>query len=627
MCGFVGAVFSRPTTNEDVAAVETAVRTLAHRGPDGQGIQLVEGANAVLGFQRLAIIDIEGGDQPMATGRGHHIVFNGEIYNYAALRSELAGQGIRFSTSSDTEVLLELLASRNEQALQELHGMFTLGFIDVAAQRLLLARDRLGIKQLYYVEVPDGFFFASEPKGLLALPWVEAHLNEALLPAYFAFRCAPSPDTLFQGIRKLPPGHILTRDLAGDRMEVRPFWQLPTAEEREGSWGESLDGFEAAFLRSVERRLVADVPVGAFLSGGLDSSLVVAATHRLGRRGVHTYSATFPGSPDDEAEFARRVGRRFSTEHSEYPTAAPDFLQILPEWVDLNDDLVADASSLPLMWVSRLARASGCYVLLSGEGADELFAGYGSYHKFRLLRSLSWVFPSSSARKAVMGLLLRSGALSGQDKPRVEEYFIRRNPYMGTAAVLAADGIERLFEDGTEGLAAQLPTAAGHSLPELCAFDFVRRIPDDLLVRTDRATMGASVEARVPFLDHELVELAFRFPSRYRAVPGMSKILLRRLALRWNVPIQTVVHRKIGFQLPIGDWFRGPMRPMWQAILADRVVPSLAYDRISRLVEAHQQGEGRFEELLWRVASLELWYRRWIAGETALSELLGRNAA
>jgi asparagine synthase (glutamine-hydrolysing) len=619
MCGFVGGIFREAVEPRDVEALRRAVRTLAHRGPDAEGVTVVAAAGAVLAFRRLAIIDLATGDQPMSVEGTQHLVFNGEIYNYRDVRRSLERAGVRFTTASDTEVLLRSLMRSGAAGLAELRGMFAFGFLDVPGRSLLLGRDRLGVKQLYFADVPAGFFFASEPKALLALPWVRAEFADEHLAAYFTFRSVPAPDTLFRGIHKLPAGALLTYDLDTRRSRVERYWKLPS--ERDDidppvRASEALDAFEAAFLQSVRRRLVADVPVGAFLSGGLDSSTVVAAMHRLGHPEIRTFTATFPGTRDDETTFARRVAERFGTEHHERAAGDDEFIAALPRWVELNDDLVADASSLPLYCVSQLARDSGCIVLLSGEGSDELFGGYGSYHKYVLLRAFASCVPSKAGRRALTRALAAVGLLGPHDRPRVEEYFERRQPYMGTAAVFGATELTQLL--GAARSHASLPRATGNGIAQLGAFDFVRRIPEDLLVRTDRATMGASVEARVPFLDHDLVELSCRLPGWARSVPGVSKIVLRRLAHRWGVPYQTILHRKIGFHLPIGAWFRGPLRRLWTTILTERVVPGINYEFVAQLMRAHERHEGHFEEPLWRIAALELWYRRWIMHDNAV---------
>ena len=628
MCGVVGGIFRRPVTDRDVQAVRTAVRTLAHRGPDAEAVAVVSDANAILGFRRLAIIDLATGDQPMATGTGQHLVFNGEIYNYRELRVGLTAAGVQFRTSSDTEVLLHTLARREggASALAQLRGMFTFGFLDVPAGVLLLARDRLGKKQLYYADCAEGFFFASEPKALLALPWITPEFAVERLPTYFTLRSVPAPGTLFRNISKLPAGCFLAYDLASGTSRVERYWSPGADGKPVVPLGEAVDRFETALLDAVRSRLVADVPLGAFLSGGLDSSLLVAAMRRLGHPVVRTFTATFPDSPDDESTLARRTSQRFETEHHEFPTRPSDFLNALPDWIELNDDPVADASSLPLLCVSRLARQAGCIVLLSGEGADELFGGYGSYHKFVLLHRLAGLVPTEAARRRLAELVGSTGAIAGQDRSRVEEYFVRRAGYLGTAALLGETALSRLFTtDARDGVA--LERAAGAELADLCALDLARRIPDDLLVRTDRATMGASIEARVPFLDHELVNLALRLPRAARALPGLSKVVLRRIARRWRVPWRTIVHRKIGFQLPLGTWFRGPLRGWWSLVLAERLVPGIRYEEVARLVQAHQSGQGAYEEILWRVASLEWWYRRWIGGQAAPAPLQERAVA
>jgi asparagine synthase (glutamine-hydrolysing) len=613
----------RPVTQADALAFRRAIRTLAHRGPDAEECTVVSEANAVLAFRRLAIIDLAGGDQPMTTGTGQHLVFNGEIYNYIDVRSRLAARGVRFESASDTEVLLRTLTLDGAGGLEPLKGMFGFAFLDTVGRQLLLARDRLGVKQLYYAESPEGFFFASEPKALLALPWIGAALDTNQLAPYFTFRCVPSPATLFRGISRLAAGCTLAYDLDSGLITKGRYWQLP---EDSSSWDSKADGsgpnggavdrLEEAFLTAVRRRLVADVPVGAFLSGGLDSALVVAAMRRAGHRDIQTFTATFPGFPDDESSFARRVSRRFETNHNERAVAPEDFLEALPRWIDLNDDLVADASSIPLMLVSDLARRAGCLVMLSGEGADELFSGYGAYHKFVALRRLAALVPGRSQRAWLLQRAAAIGLVREQDLPRVSEYFQHRAAFMGTAALFGADRLRDLLELDPFAHAAHLPSASGTTLSDICRFDLQLRIPDDLLVRTDRATMGASIEARVPFLDHDLVATVLGLPPASRAIPGLGKVAPRLLARRWGIPARTIVHRKIGFHIPLGDWFRGPLKGMWTNILRDRAVPGLRYDEVERLHRAHARGDGHFEESLWRIAALESWYRRWVLGDS-----------
>ncbi|MGH7468359.1 MAG: asparagine synthase (glutamine-hydrolyzing) [Longimicrobiales bacterium] len=615
MCGFLGGVFRRPVTPVEEASFRRAIRVLAHRGPDDEDVAVIPEANAILAFRRLSIIDHSTGRQPMGTGAGHHLVFNGEIYNYREVRGALEHDGVPLRTRSDTEVLLWQLAQQGHAGLQPLAGMFAFGFLDLTKQKLLLGRDRLGIKQIYYTETAKGFFFASEPKALLALPWIRGEFAEEQLAAFFSFRAVPSPATLFRGIHRLPAASVLTLDFNQRETAVERYWTYENAENHEDlRVSELMDRFEARFETAIRRRLVADVPVGAFLSGGLDSSLVVAGMRRVGHPDVATFSATFPGSPDDESTFARRVSARFHARHYEHQADPNSFLVELARWVELNDDLVADASCLPLLSVSRMARANGYIVMLSGEGSDELFAGYGSYHKFHMLHALHRALPAPPLRAGALRLLRSLGMLKLQDQPRAYEYLVAGGSYMGTAASLGTAELQQLVP-AARAASSALRRAQGHRLGDLCAFDFVTRIPEDLMVRTDRATMGASIEARVPFLDHQLVEFAFSLPSVLRSVPGVSKILPRLLAARWGVPYQTIVHRKIGFQLPLGRWFRNEMRPVWDRILNERLVPGLNYDYAAQLFGLHDRRAGQFEEILWRVAALELWYRRWIEGD------------
>lgn len=614
MCGFVGAVFTRPVQVSDVEAVRAATRTIVHRGPDADGVIAIEDCRAVLGFRRLSIIDLATGDQPMSHGGAHHLVFNGEIYNYREVRPGLEKDGAVFRTHSDTEVLLQSLARRGVDGLEPLRGMFGFAYVDGPRRRLVLGRDRLGVKQHYYAETAEGVFFASEPKALLALPWVRAAFNADVLPRYLNFRSVPAPDTLFKGIHKLPPGAV--REYALDDLgrggSERRYWTYPAAAAPQDRipMAESVDAMERILTTAIERRLVSDVPVGAFLSGGLDSSLVVAGIQRLGRTDVKTFSATFPGSPDDEGPLSSAVARQFGLVNHPVPLVADDFLEVVPRWFSLIDDLVADASSLPLMRVADRGRAEGVIVMLAGEGADELFGGYGVYHRFGQMRRAAALVPTRALRRQALDLALRVGLLGRENEPRAREYFVERRDFLGQAALLDMAGLAEFLPN----VRAELPRAASGRLEDLGAFDFARRIPDDLLVRTDRATMGASIEARVPFLDHDLVELVQRLAPEARAVPGTSKVVLRSLAARWGVPDSTIRHRKIGFKVPIGAWFRGPLRGVWDDILSRRAIPGLSYDAVARRVRAHVAREASYDELLWRLLSLEAWYARWIDG-------------
>lgn len=629
MCGFVGGILTHEPSESDVREFIRARETLAHRGPDAAGLTVIPETRTVLAFRRLAIIDIASGDQPMQLDNGACIAFNGEIYNHENIRPRLLRDGVTLRTRSDTEVLLHMLVRHGVAGLDPLKGMFAFAFVSPQTGQLLLARDRLGVKQLYYTQNGRGFFFASEPKALLALRWVQAELATERLPSYFVFRSVPAPHTLFRGISKIPAGCALSFDVKTMHARVDPYWQIPSGDARRRSTPSlraSVDQLEERLLESVRLRLVSDVPVGAFLSGGLDSSLIVAAMHRLGCKDIQSFTATFPGTPDDESRYALRVSERFGTTHHERHALAADFLDALPRWVRLNDDLVADASSLPLMLVSDAARRAGCRVMLSGEGADELFGGYGSYHKFIALHALSRAVPSIQTRDMLVRCAAALRLVGAENVPRVREYFVRGGEYAGTAAVFTLSDIGRLLEPSLCADAFDLAKPKGHSLGAISQFELRGRIPDDLLVRTDRATMGASIEARVPFLDHDLVETVLRFSPRARSLPGLSKITPRLLARRWRVPLRTIVHRKMGFQLPLGAWFRRPLRSLWHDVLKQRAVPGIRYAAVERLYDAHIRGDGHHEEILWRVIALESWYRQWIADDH-LQSLGGREEA
>ncbi len=613
MCGILGIVGDRSADPETLRA---RIRRMGlwqfHRGPDDWGEWVEEGV--ALGHNRLAILDLAFGAQPMASPDGAvRVVFNGEIYNFRQLRSELVARGRSFqSDHSDTEVIVQGYAEWGPAVLERLEGMFGIGIWDAPRRRLLLARDRAGIKPLYYAPTPDGLVFASEPKAIVASGLIEPTLRAEALPDYFMFRAPVHPGTLLEGVYKLGPGQRLIwepdRGLAGPDTFAAPGIAAVapvTVAEAEAAVESTLD-------QAVESHLISDVPVGVFLSGGVDSSLVAALIARRARLDAFTVGSR---SELDEIPFARTVADHLGqTLHVRDVTPA-DFLERFDRWSYHNDDPVSDPSALALMVLAEHARSSGMTVMLAGEGADELFGGYNSYQRFAFYRRLAELPLAGLAGRAASGLV---GGKDGDylrtlDDPR----------FFGHAHLTDRETRRRLFDPGIvawldaweeRAFAPRVPHA--DPLREAMLQDQVIRLPNDVLSRTDRATMAASIEARVPFLDQHVVGLANALPARWcvRQLPRFEgKWLLKRVAAR-HVPASVVYRPKLGFELPMDEWLRNEFRDRIHAFLDDRRIPELDYRYLREVYENPGRWKKRWAALMWAWLVLEQWHRLWIGG-------------
>jgi asparagine synthase (glutamine-hydrolysing) len=623
VCGIVGVYeYARREGGVSEPLVEEMRDTLRHRGPDGAGTYVSQNRRVGLGHRRLAIVDPAGGTQPMHGPGGECLVFNGEIYNYPALRWELERDGTRFRTSCDTEVILHLYARYGDGCVDRLNGMFAFALWDGRRGRLLLARDRLGEKPLYWADVDGVLVFGSEIKALLAHPLVGRSVNEAAIPSYFTHLVTPSPHTLFAGIGKLPPGTLAVCD--GDGMRSRRFWD----PFQPRSWApvpleDAAGQVRRRLGESVHARMMSDVPVGVLLSGGLDSTTLVAL---LGERAssLATFSVGFAGgSRLDERAEARAVADHFGTRHHEIEISERDALGFLPSLVHHQDEPLADPVCVPLHFVCGLARDHGVKVVLAGEGSDELFWGYPRYaavlRRWRTVRmllalprplrsALPRVVPTTSRRRVHLRELLEqvaSGRLSPLHLPlgltAYERSRLLRRP---------EDGILWLPSAGTGG--------PGDPLSEL-GFDTQEhelglRLPELLLMRIDRFSMANSVEARVPFLDPELVELVYRLPLELKLRQGVGKVVLRR-AVADIVPDRVLNRPKQGFGAPILEWFHSTMGDLLASLLAEDAIRRYFDGAVVRdLLEQHARGV-RNEPVLWPVLNFALWHRYWIEQE------------
>jgi asparagine synthase (glutamine-hydrolysing) len=634
MCGIAGFYHFASGRPADRQVAEAMTHALRHRGPDDSGF-LVAGPLA-LGMRRLSIIDLGGGHQPIGNEDGTvQIVFNGEIYNHVPLRRELEARGHVFRTRADTEVIVHGYEEYGTAVLDRLNGMFGFALWDARAGRLLLARDRLGVKPLYYALTSDGLLFASELKSLLHYPGLGRTLDRAALAQYLAWEYIPSPRTPFASIRKLPPATLLIVEGGAVRTEV--FWKLremppiPSVAEAE-------EGLRAHLDRSVRLQMEADVPVGAFLSGGLDSSALVATLCAVRGGPVHTFSIGFGEDDFDETGYARQVASALGTVHRE-EILRPDCLGLFEEVAGFLDEPFADNSILPTYLVSRVARAS-VKVALSGDGGDELFAGYDHYKADRILRWYQRV--PRPARQAALGFLGqgvgRRPTKRGGVRRRLHrlEEALACPPFLAQARFMVRSGggvREGLLLGGSDAVAGtawaepfadivrESPLRPG--LAHQQYIDLRTFLADDILFKTDRASMAASLEARVPYLDHELVEFAFRIPDAWKLRGLVGKWILRR-AFKGRIPEVVLRRRKSGFSVPVASWLRAELKPLAHDLLAPaRLRRQGVFDpeAVGRLLREHQQVEADHARVLWALVMFQAWWDRFMIATPSVASI------
>jgi asparagine synthase (glutamine-hydrolysing) len=621
MCGFA-AYFDPDGPAPDAGWLAAAADALSHRGPDDDGFLAENGVG--LAFRRLSIVDLATGHQPISNEDGSvWIVYNGEIYNHEDLRRRLEASGHRYHTHSDTETIVHAYEQWGERCVEHLRGMFAFAIWDRGRRRLFVARDRLGIKPLYVARAGRAFVCASEVKALFAFPGVPRAVHLPALVEHLTLRYTAAPTTLFAGIEKLRPGHVLSVDASGVSPQRR-YWHADYEPKVELSDRDALAELEQRLTESVRLRLMSEVPLGALLSGGVDSSVVVALMSRLMTRPVQTFSVGFdaPG-PYSELPFARRVARHLGTEHREIVVGPADLEGLLPQLAWHQDEPVSEPAAIPTYLVSRLARET-VTVVLTGEGGDELFGGYPKYAAEPLARRLA------SLPALVRDPLLGAGADRLPFGFRKLQVVARSARFRDEAERLSAWFAGLAGEERRRLLAAPLnphdrapaaafraaldDSAARSPLDRMLDVDLRLWLADDLLMKMDKMSMAASVEARVPLLDHPLVEWAARLPSRHKLRGTEGKALLKRLA-RGLLPREVVDRPKVGFTVPLSPWFRGPLR----ALLADTLLGPTALGRgyyrpetLRRYVDDHLQGRRDRARELWTLLTLELWHRAFI---------------
>jgi asparagine synthase (glutamine-hydrolysing) len=624
MCGIAGAV-ARGVDNRSIVAAMTQVQR--HRGPDADGLWADD--TCALGHRRLAVIDLsERGCQPMADDTGHlHLTYNGEIYNFQELRRKLAALGHRCRSDSDTEVLLQAYRQWGLSALQQLRGMFAFALWDAQEQRLLLARDRVGKKPLFYAAVPGGISFSSEMQGVLADPRVGREVDWSAIDAYLSWGYIPAPATGFAGVRKLGPGSWLTVDLASGTpvLNEQRYWELSYEPKRRLSMHGAQTELREILTEAVRLRMLSDVPLGAFLSGGIDSSIVVGLMAELSSAPVKTFSIGFEEAGWSELEHAARIARLWRTDHHEYVVKA-DALSILPTLVQHYGEPYADSSAIPTYYVSEMAR-SQVTVALNGDGGDESFAGYDRYRGNAVAARVSRL-PGSASAAGVLSRVLPDSADPKSVLRRARRFLeVANQPmpqrYARWAGYFSEDEKRRLYQGPLRPLllrdrplawmeALFASTDALHPVDAAMAVDVRSYLPFDLLVKVDITSMAHSLEARSPFLDHEVMQFAASLPVPLKLRRGVAKRLLRE-TFTDMLPTENVNRRKMGFGVPVGEWFRGPLRPLLEESLlgADsRTAHYLDSRGTQALVRAHLERRVDGSSKLWSLVMLEEWHRQ-----------------
>lgn len=611
MCGIAGILMHErgaACPADAVVAMRDAVR---HRGPDEEG--LFTDGGVALGHRRLSIIDLTDGRQPLSNEDGSlWIVFNGEIFNYKSLRQELAGKGHRFRTGSDTETILHLYEEAGPDCVNRLNGMFAFAIWDGRAQSLFLARDRMGIKPLYYSMSPSFFAFSSEIKSLFQGGLIEAECDEQSVPEYMLFRYVSGENTLFRGVKSLLPGHTAT--VRDGRLSTRRYWSpVPRQIDPGMKYADAMEEASALIEDSVRIRLMSDVPLGTFCSGGVDSSLVTSFAARLVGKPINTFSVGFFENDYDETEYAEEVSRLYGTLHHEIRLNNEEFAELLPAMIWHNDEPLNFPNSVLIYAISRLAKKH-VTVVLTGEGADELFAGYPRYQVPRFLGAFKSL--PAFARRA----LLAAARLSNDHRVarlRSDSGLPMRDLLIDNAVPLRRDVLESSlpvlrgrafpYRDEVLGLLERPGLDAGMKAALLDQHTYLVSI----LNRQDKMSMAASVESRVPFLDYRIVEFANRLPSDFKISGMTGKRIIKDIALR-HLPARVIKRRKSGFGVPLCKWFRSStgLGSMLET-LADCPRLSAYMDKaaLRRIISEHRGGAADHSEFLWTALNLSLWHR------------------
>ena len=632
MCGINGIAFSSRSERTISRSVLEAMRdVITHRGPDDDGIFIDR--NVGLGHRRLSIVDVSRGHQPMTNEDATlHITYNGEIYNHADYRQSLEAKGHVYTTHCDTETILHLYEEHGTACVDYLRGMFAFAIWDQRKQELFIARDRLGVKPLYYVHADDGsLYFGSEIKTVLEARAVKPEINYAVLSDYLANHAPSGEETLFRGVKRLLPGHVLTwRD---GEVSIRRYWDVDFSKDSEVRDDKTyIDQWSELFHESVRLRLMADVPLGMFLSGGIDSSAIAAVMSGMVKEPIKTFSVAFREREANELEYARLVADAYKTNHHEIIVSPEQFFAALPQLVWHEDEPLAHPSSVALYFVSKLA-SEHVKVVLTGEGSDELLAGYGRYRRtiwnLALGRKYNKVTPAI-AREAIRKQIERM-LPGGRMRQKLMRTFLVLSPelesiYFDNFAVFPAPMQQRMFTRETNDrireidpyveLRRLLERTKDLSLLDGLLYADIKTYLHELLMKQDQMSMATSVESRVPFLDHKLVEFTARMPDTMKLRGGTTKYVLRE-SMKGLLPEKILSRRKMGFPVPIGSWFRGQFKSVIdEFVLGERALSRgiFAPEFVRNLVSLHQAGEDHSERL-WALVNFEMWLRRFFDTE------------
>jgi len=634
MCGITGAIWTDPDRAIDAPTLRRMTDCLRHRGPDDEGAYVSEFKfrppyesmpGVALGFRRLSIIDLATGHQPMSNEDGSiWIVFNGEIYNYQDLRRRLEGSGHTFRTDSDTETIVHLYEDEGPECFSHMNGMFAIAIWDANRRRLVLGRDRIGKKPLVYRHDVGRLLFASELKSLLTIPGLPRDIDPAAIDEFLTYQYVPHPNTIFRGFRKLPPGcYAVYQD---DKIEVRPYWRPDFTQERRMTKRAAIEELRELLDSAVRMRMRSDVPLGAFLSGGVDSSIIVALMQKRSAEPIKTFTIGFPVPEYDESKYAEIVARHLGTDHRVLQVN-PDALEVLPKLAYYYDEPFSDSSAIPTWYVSKLTREH-VTVALSGDGGDELFAGYPRYSaalaaarfdRFTPLRSLvasrlwQWL-PASGSQKSFFRRVKRFSEAITLPPPRRYLTWVGIFQERQRGELYRDDFLAQLTTDPAAFVRTAWQRCAGRDVITCASLtDLLTYMPCALMTKVDIASMAHSLECRAPLLDFRVAEFAASLPSRYKYRRGRGKWLLRE-AFGHLLPREVFTRRKMGFGVPIDYWLRGELKPLAADLLLSPTTRCLAYFRpeaICSLWDAHQSRRYDHTYRLWALLMFESWLREW----------------